>query len=100
MDDEKDFWALLETPPEGCDAVGDLWSWSTNYDAGKGPATLFLDLIGWSEENIGCPLYSLNGASLGYVELDKLGLALREYADRPYDVKAFVDALMVAEEGL
>lgn len=91
-------WQMLEQDaPEGCEAVQDLYSWSLNYDAGRGPFALFIDLIGWSEDEIGEPIYSLKDASLGYVELDKLGLALREYADRPQDVRAYVDALMQAE---
>lgn len=97
-----DIWTMLEQkPPLGCDAVQDLYSWSLNYDAGKGPFALFLDLLGWSDEHMGEPIYSLADASskLGYVELDKLGLALREYAERPNEVREYVDALMAAESG-
>lgn len=94
---QMDVWQLIEEAPKHVEATADLYHWSTNYDAGKGPITLFLDLIGWSEDNIGEPLYSLKDASLGYVELDKLGLALREYADRPQDVREFVDQLLEAE---
>lgn len=93
----KDVWELTENPPQGCEETASLYHWSTNYDAGKGPFTLFLDLLGWSDENIGEPLYGLKDASLGYVELDKLGAALREYADRPHDVREFVDTLVNAE---
>lgn len=88
---------LTETPPDGCSDVADLYDWSLNYDAGKGPFTLFCDLIGWSEDEIGETLYDLKSASLGYVELGKLADALTEYANRPHDVRAFVDALLVAE---
>jgi hypothetical protein len=98
--ERQDIWQMLEADaPDGCDAVQDLYSWSLNYDAGKGPFTLLLDLIGWSEENLGEPLYSLREASLGYLELDKLATALTEYADRPHDVREYVDALMNAESG-
>lgn len=94
-----DIWEMLEQDaPAGCSAIQDLYSWSLNYDAGKGPMTLFLDLIGWSDEQIGePPLYSLEDASLGYVELDKLGLALREYAESPQNVREYVDKLLEAE---
>src|SRR3954468_17678079 len=92
-----DVWELCENAPQYCESVADLYHWSTNYDAGRGPMTLFLDLIGWSEDNIGEPLYSLKDASLGYLELDKLAKALGEYADRPTDVLSFVDELMRAE---
>ena len=88
-----DIWQMLEeTAPQGCENVQDLYSWSSNYDAGKGPFTLFLDLIGWSEDELGEPY-----ASLGYV--GKLAEALTEYADRPHDVREYVDALMAAESG-
>lgn len=92
-----DVWEYHESAPAYVEATADLWHWSTNYDAGKGPFTLFLDLIGWSEDEIGEPLYSLKDASLGYLELDKLGAALREYSDRPTDVRAWVDGLIAAE---
>ena len=91
-------WDLLEQEaPAGCAAVQDLYSWSLNYNPQKGPFSLFLDLIGWSADEIGEPLYDLRSASLGYVELGKLSLALREYADRPQDVRGYVDQLMAAE---
>ena len=93
-----DIWAMLESEaPDGCEAVQDLYSWSLNYDAGRGPFTLLMDLIGWSEENVGGPLYALDDASLGYLELSKLAAALSEYADRPHDVREYVDALRAAE---
>lgn len=94
-----DIWQMIEEAPKHVSATADLYHWSTNYDPGKGPFTLFLDLIGWSDEWIGEPLYSLNNVAqgLGYVELDKLGLALREYAESPHAVHEFVDQLMQAE---
>jgi hypothetical protein len=91
-------WQLLEeTAPKGCESVQDLYSWSLNYDAGKGPFTLFLDLIGYSFEEFGDTLYQLTESSLGYVELGKLALALTEYADRPSDVHTFITTLIEAE---
>jgi hypothetical protein len=89
-----DVWTFTENAPKHSAAVANLWYWSTNYDAGKGPFTLFLDMIGWSEDETGETLYNLKSASLGYVELDKLADALKQYADRPTDVRAFVDELM------
>lgn len=95
---DKDIWAMLEeSAPKGCEAVQDLYSWSLNYDAGKGPFTLFLDLIGYSFDEFGEALFTLTESSLGYVELGKLAAALTEYADRPHDVREYVDALMAAE---
>lgn len=92
-----DLWELLESPPDGCDHVADLYDWSTNYDPGRGPITLYLDLIGWSQDEYGEPLYDLATMSLGYVELSKLAAALTEYAHRPHDVRDYVDRLMTAE---
>jgi hypothetical protein len=99
MPEDQSVWDLCENPPSGCEDVADLYHWSTNFDSGKGPFALFLDLIGWTEDNIGEPIYSLKDASLGYLELSKLGDALNEYSDRPSDVREFVDALMAAELG-
>lgn len=92
-----DVWTFTEDPPQAVAATADLWHWSTNYDTGRGPFTLFLDMIGWSEDMIGEPLYSLSSALLGYVELSKLGDALKEYADDPHTVRAWVDELMTLE---
>lgn len=95
----RDYWQLLESAPDYATETAALFNWSANYDPGKGPATLFLDLIGWSDENLGAPLYSLEDAQgkLGYMELDYLADALKEYTKRPSDVLAFVESLMAAE---
>lgn len=89
-------WDMLEADTE-YDDVQDLYSWSTNYDAGKGPFTLFLDLIGYSQDEFGCAMYNLNDASLGYVELDKLAKALDQYTDDPNGVTEYVRQLIEAE---
>jgi hypothetical protein len=95
----RDIWALLEQDaPKGCDAVQDLYSWSLNFDAGKGPFALFLDIIGWSEENLGEAIYNASKPVIGYLEAAKLGAALTEYADQPHGVMAYVEALMAAED--
>lgn len=94
----SDVWAYAEESPVYAESVSDLWHWSTNFDAGKGPISLFLDLIGWSQENIGQPLYDLNDHSLGYLELDMLAKALTEYADRPTDVMAWLEGLLSYED--
>lgn len=91
------FYALLENPPEGCEAVAQLWHWSLNYDPGKGPATLFLDLVGWSQDELGEALYSLSGASLGYRELEELHDALGDYVKDPQGVRDYVQRVICAE---
>lgn len=94
----RDVWSFTEHAPDFASDVADLWHWSTNYDAGRGPFTLFVDLIGWSDDNLGEPLYSLKDASLGYLELAKLSAALAQYAERPHDVRAWVDELLTFDE--
>jgi hypothetical protein len=93
------FWQLLETPPDYAEHTNALYQWSLNYDTGKGPITLFLDMIGYSADQYGTPLFDLSEVhrSLGYLELDYLGDALKEYADRPGDVMAWLEQLLAAE---
>lgn len=88
--------ALLEAP-QAPPAITDLWDWSQNFDAGKGPATAFLDLIGYSEEEFGHGLYDFTDSQLGYLELSKLGAALTEYAEDPSGTMWFVRRLLEAE---
>jgi len=89
---------LIEAAPAHSEAVARLWSWSENYDYPT-PATLFLDLIGYSDEHVGEPLFDMRKVSstLGYLEIDMLADALKEYADRPGDVMAYVERLATAE---
>jgi hypothetical protein len=94
----EDVWQYTENAPTNAQDVSDLWHWSTNYDAGRGPFTLFLDLIGWSDDNYGEKFYNMNDMSLGYVELDKLARALGQYALNPRDVERWVDGLMAYDE--
>ena len=97
-DEAPDIWAMLERDaPAGCEAVKDLYSWSLNYDGGKGPFTLWLDLIGYSQDEFGAPMYDLADASLGGVELSKVAAALTEYLAAPRDVAAYVSELIEAE---
>lgn len=98
MNDYEDVWAALEDAPDYADGVASLYSWSTNYGSERDPFTLFLDMIGWSEDNIGEALYPpVSSSLLGYMELDKLADALKEYTNRPHDVRAYVDTLMELE---
>lgn len=104
-----DVWTVIEEAPVTLADTAELYHWSTNYNPGDGPFTLFLDLIGYSDEEFGCALYGPTvryaenfrtgswDERLGYVELDKLGRALVEYATRPHDVRDFVAALIEAE---
>ena len=76
-----------------------LYQWSINYEAGKTPFTLFIDLIGWSAEEYGSPLFDLSNVhrTLGYLELDYLGDALKEYATIGGDAYDYVVRILDAE---
>lgn len=98
MTETLDIWQLLEVDaPEGCDAVQELFGWSLNYMPGEGPFNLFLDLIGWSEDNYGESAIRASAFRYGYLECAKLGDALTAYADAPHAVREYVDTLMNAE---
>jgi hypothetical protein len=89
---------LLETEDARLEPVARLYSWSTKYESGKGPFTAFLDLIGWSMDELGETLFNFKDASLGYLELGYLASALDTYSEHPSDVMDYVNALMSAEE--
>jgi hypothetical protein len=74
-----------------------LYQWSTNYEAGQTPFTLFIDLIGYTQEQFGEALYNLDKPQLGYLELDYLGDALKEYAEIGGDAYDFVVDILNAE---
>jgi hypothetical protein len=88
---------VIEAAPAYAEAVARLWSWSSNYDHAT-PASFFLDLIGYSDDNYGEPLTSMADVPhrLGYLELGLLADALNEYANRPQDVIDYVDRLVAA----
>jgi len=73
-----------------------LFSWSENYEY-PSPATLFLDLIGYSDEHFGEPMYDLSKA-LGYLEIAMLADAMKEYAENPQQVSAFVETLLASDD--
>jgi len=88
---------LLDNPPAYAEAVAKLWSWSENYEF-PSPSSVFLDLTGYTQEHMGEPLCSMAQVPqiLGYMEMDMLANALREYADRPQDVMNYVESLLFA----
>lgn len=89
-------WEYTEAAPDHLEAVRDCWSWGLNCDASANPWLAFLDLIGWTEEQYGEPLWQ--GATLGYLECDYLAHALRTYADRPQEVWDWIDGLMECDD--
>jgi hypothetical protein len=97
---QKGFWDLIETPAANVAEVTNLIHWSMNYDLRTGtPYHLYLDLIGYSDEHYGEALYKGNPRKvLGFMEIDYLGDALKEYASNPQAVEAWIDLLMETEQ--
>lgn len=95
----KTVWDLYENPTKGAEETSALAQWSLNYDSKTGtPFQIFLDLIGWSEENIGGNLFRGDFSRvLGFMELDYLGDALKEYATNPHAVHSFIFELFELE---
>jgi len=90
------FFDLCDTAPKYAEDTAHLFSWCEgNYDF-PAPSSLFLDLVGYSEEQHGYNLCAEKMPSLGYLEIDMLAKALTEYATRPNDVSNFVEKLMNA----
>jgi len=88
---------VLEKGEERFPHIAGLYQWSTNYEAGNTPFTLFIDLIGYTQEQFGEALYNLDKPQLGYLELDYLGDALKEYADKGESAYDFVVRILEAE---
>lgn len=88
---------VLEQGEERFPHIAGLYQWSTNYEAGRTPFTLFIDLIGYTQEQFGEALYNLDRPQLGYLELDYLGDALKEYATIGGDAYDYVVRILEAE---
>lgn len=88
---------LLDNAPERVEETAELFRWSENYNY-PSPGSLFLDLIGYSDMEFGTPMFDLNEcpSKLGYLELGMLSDALKEYAENPQFVYAWVEELMNA----
>jgi hypothetical protein len=100
MDTEQkqmNVWQFLELPNDRAPEAQALYSWGLNCDRDGNPFLVFLDLIGWSADNLGEPMME-KGTALGYMELGYLADALNEYADNPNEVREWVDNLMNCEE--
>jgi hypothetical protein len=94
----QDFETMLDEAPDYAKETAALVRWSTNYnynDEGN-PLPLFLDLIGYNEEQFG-ESSGRKVSPLGFVELGYLGDALREYAERPQDIWNWLERLFASE---
>jgi hypothetical protein len=91
---------LTENPPKGCAEIAHLYRWSTNYANTQGnPFQILLDMTGISQEEFGCKAFSGDDMTtcLGYMELEMLADAMKEYAQNPRDCGEYITALIHAE---
>jgi hypothetical protein len=96
---QQTVWEYLEQPNPKAPHAQDLYRWGLNFDREANPMNLYLDLIGWSDETLG---YNLTNMArivefAGYMELDYLADALKEYANNPNEVYEWVRGLMESE---
>lgn len=88
---------VFKSSEEALEVVRYLFDWSTNFNY-PSPASLYVDLLGISDEQYGGPIlsnddkYSTLINKLGYLELGMLGEALIAYSEFPYEVKDWVVA--------
>ena len=87
----RTIWDIYEHPRDYAVHTTALFEWSRNFSY-PSPATLFLGLIGW-EDMEELP----QGVALGYMELDYLGDALKEYANNPQTVNEAIAEMLEAE---
>jgi len=93
----QDIWVFLEDETKKHPKrTKELFEWSLNYDHKDRPFNLFLDIIGYSDDNYGHPMYD-GTTRLGYVEADYLGKALMEWANKPQQIEAWGTELMSCE---
>ena len=89
---------LCDNAPPSVVHTANLISWCEyNYNF-PAPSSLFLDLIGYSEEHLGEDLCRDKKPALGYLEIDLLAKALEEYAERPHEVMQFVESIFCDSE--
>lgn len=100
MIEERTLEDLLDNPPKEFENIAYLWVWSSNFDY-PSPATVFIDLIGYSDDEYGVVMTTMKQAvrCLGYKELGMLADALNEYAERPNDARDYIRAILNAEGG-
>jgi hypothetical protein len=84
---------------EQLEPITRLYTWSLNYEPGANPWCVMLDLIGWSEEELGEIIVRNPQSVLGYSELGMLADALQTYSTSPGYASAAITALLRAERG-
>ena len=94
----KNLWDFLEEDDDRAPEAKALFQWSLNYDHGNRPWELYLDIIQYSADRLGGDQYDGRFRSIGYMEADYLGDALKEWALNPHRVERWIDALMDCED--
>jgi hypothetical protein len=96
--EKPDFWQLIEQAPEQLRGVATLVRYSTNYEIEKGtPFLVFLDLIGYSQDNYGENQVKEPWRVLDYLAISCLADALQEYATTPIQASDYIDELLSAD---
>jgi len=92
-----DVYEYVDNAPDYAEETAALWSWSLNCEYPT-PFTLFMDLIGYSEEHFGEALVKdTTAVGLGYVEQSYLADAMKEYSNRPRDIEDWITELLEIE---
>lgn len=91
------YYDLLDNAPTELEPIARLFRWSENCNYPT-PATLYLDLTGWSEDELGERLCGDKLPALGYLELYYLGEALSCYSDRPQEAADYVRSVIYADQ--
>ena len=88
-------WEFTEAAPAWASPLVECWSWSLNCDDKGDPWGALLDLVGWSDDELGCRVFpwAARDWSLGWLELGYLSAALNLWSDRPYECAEWVRAL-------
>ena len=89
---------VIGSAPERFADISALYDWSLNYDRGKNPYSIFLNLLGYSHEQIGQAIFTGDYNSvLGYLELDYLADALKVVANYGLEAYEYAASLVEAE---
>ena len=77
----------------------ELYEWSANYESGKNPFCVYLDLIGYSQEYYGNNIVDDPSKFLGYLEYTMLANCLALFENNGYDtIYNIIDEITQEEE--
>ena len=75
----------LTTTETAKEELQELYEWSSNYESGKNPFCIYLDLIGYSKEHYGINFVENPSDYLGYLEYTMLANCLALFENNGYD---------------